>query len=157
MTDSTRLNGGINDQLAEKHDRFPPPLHIPYVGRRLWKELLDSLPIDWFITADLPMLELYCTAYAEYLDYRKRAIDSGEVYEDEKGVLRINPYWLMAEKQKNFMMQLSTKLKFTVKSRDGDTLSPTRDKAIKEETKKRVGRRNGLMYIKGGKDNHPVA
>jgi len=128
----------------------PAPLHLDYKVRQFWDEVLLSLPFDWFITADLAMFELYCITYIQYHEYSKEA-KGKEVYEDDKGVLRKNPYIEMADKARASLITMTGKLKFNVKSRDGDTIKASREEAKTKEIVAKTGRRKGLMFIPGGK------
>ena len=128
----------------------PAPLHLDYETRRFWDEVILSLPFDWFITADLALFEVYCITYTQYHEYLKKS-KGNEVYEDDKGVLRTNPYVVMAEKARSSLLAMTGKLKFNVKSRDGDTIKASRVEASKKTAKQVRGRRKGLMFIPGGK------
>jgi phage terminase small subunit len=148
-TTYTVEEGGGNPLLE---DGFlpPAPLHLDYATRQFWDSVILSLPYDWFITADLALFELYCITYVQYHEFSGKA-KGNEVYEDEKGVLRTNPYHTMAEKARTTLLAMTGKLKFNVKSRDGDTIKASRVEASKKTAIERSGRRKGLMFIPGGK------
>jgi P27 family predicted phage terminase small subunit len=155
VTDHTRMNGsnsvdGLDNPLIDIKDDYPAPLHMPYKARKFWESTLQSLPQDWFITADLVLFEIYCMTYIQYNEYRVNA-ENNELYEDEKGILRKTPWVDMVDKARASLIALTGKLKFNPKSRDADTLSPSRKKAHEADLKNRKGRRNGLMFIPGGK------
>ena len=155
VTDHTRMNGSnsvddLDNPLINVREDYPAPLHMPYKARKFWESTLQSLPQDWFITADLVLFEIYCMTYIQYNEYRVNA-ENNEIYEDEKGVLRKTPWVDMADKARAALITLTGKLKFNPKSRDADTLSPSRKKAQEADLKNRKGRRNGLMFIPGGK------
>ena len=59
----------------------------------------------------------------------------------------------MAEKNKAALITLTGKLKFNVKSRDADTISPSKKQALEKDAATKHGRRKGLMYIPGGKED----
>jgi len=151
MNGSNSVSDTDNPLIDVKED-FPAPLHLPYKARKFWEKTLESLPNDWFINADLALFEVYCLTYVQYHEYTEE-MKGCEVYEDEKGILRKTPYVDMADKARAALIVLTGKLKLNPKSRDADTLSPSRKKAQKEALVEKVGRRNGLMFIKGGKTN----
>jgi hypothetical protein len=41
-------------------ERAPPPDHLTDEQARVWREVLDDLPADWFRGSNLPLLETYC-------------------------------------------------------------------------------------------------
>ena len=139
-------------EMEDDYKMYPvAPLHLTYVQRRFWDKLIASLPYDWFITADLVMLEMYVITYCDFQEMHKKALDTGLVYEDDKGGLKTNPYWTIAEKLKYTLLVTSGKLKLNPKSRDGDTITAAREEAKEKEVISKVGRRKGLMFIPGGK------
>ena len=142
----------VDNPLLDATDMYPvAPLHLPYEARKFWDAVIASLPFDWFISADLALLEMYCLTYVDFHKFRKMAEAGGHVYENDKGELKKNPYWDMAEKNKITLMTMSGKLKFNVKAREGDTLTASREKAKEVATVAKTGRRKGLMFIPGGK------
>lgn len=156
VTDHTRMNGsnsvdGLDNPLIDVKEDYPAPLHMPYKARKFWESTLQSLPQSWFLNVDLALLEIYCMTYVQYNEYTKQIEDAGAVYEDSRGVLRPIPQVAMADKARAALITLTGKLKFNPKSRDADTLSPSRKKAQEADLKNRKGRRNGLMFIPGGK------
>lgn len=44
--------------------RIKPPADLPEPCRRIWAELVDSLPPDRFHASDRPLLVLYCRTVA---------------------------------------------------------------------------------------------
>ena len=125
---------------------------MQYEARKLWKSIIESLPPNWFITADLVMFELFCSTVAKYHEYGKRIAEEGACYEDSKGIIRATPWVAMQERAMASIITMSGKLKINPKSRDGDTLGVSRKKAAQQDLVKRTGRKPGLMYsIPGGK------
>jgi len=59
----------------------------------------------------------------------------------------------MSDKAKYTLMVMTSKLKFTPKSRENDRASKADESAKKEKAKQDTGRRSGLTFIAGGKES----
>ena len=149
-TNST--DGKLNDNpLTESIQRPEPPGYLNVLERKLWIETIESLPDDWFVSADMTLFESFVRTTISYRLHLRELNQTGEVYEDDKGILRAVPTVAIMEKERSALITISGKLLLHPRSRSGSTLSPARKKAQAEERKQKTGRRKGLVFIPGGK------
>ena len=47
--------------------RPSPPAALPVTAKRAWRDIVASLPADWFTPSDLPLLQEYCLTTAIFL------------------------------------------------------------------------------------------
>jgi len=146
-------NNAEDNPLIENLDKHPdPPKRLTKTQKNQWVELVQSLPPDWFITADLVLLETYVISLCDYREFMKKARRGGSiVYVDKNGVERMSKWWDMAEKTKQYIMTTSGKLKLHPRSREGGTLSKSRTAAKTASKVADTGRRADLLYVAGGK------
>lgn len=92
--------------------RIKPPADLPEPCRRIWVELVDSLPPDRFHTSDRPLLVLYCRA----LHQAELAFEALEQYgaaADDS----VSPWQRVADSAVKQAATLATKLRLCPQSR----------------------------------------
>jgi len=96
-------------------ERIKPPVHLSAKQKQIWKSIVDELPENHFIKADIPLLESY--VYGIGL-MRNAALMIDEPYKDD------TPIWIKTfETQQNRLGNLAVKLRLTPNSRTrADTL-----------------------------------
>jgi hypothetical protein len=92
----------------------PPPPGLPLPARKLWKQIVDCKPADWFDAAALPTLAEYCRAAAmcDVLDGQiNTALADGGPIADMKAALD------MRDKESRRLGALGSKLRLLPVSR----------------------------------------
>lgn len=153
--DHTRLNKAItqsdvdNPLIEGQPERPVAPLNLTYEARRIYNEIIQSLPVDWYIFADLALFEMFCQTKADYDYYQRNIKKGGATYMDSKGIMRAVPWVSMSDKSKQFLMAASGKLKLNITSRAGTSVQRAAAKASAADVIAKTGRKKGLMYIVG--------
>lgn len=83
----------------------------------LWRQIVDSLPADFFRPGDVPLLAAYCKAWSFYLDAAEEIETNGIVLRDSRDRAYANPAQSMVVTQASAMAQLSVKLRLAPSSR----------------------------------------
>lgn len=153
--DHTKLNKALSQKDADnpliqgQSERPVAPLRLTYEARKIYNEIIQSLPVDWYIFADLALFETFCQTKADYDYYQRKIKEGGATYTDSKGIMRAVPWVNMSDKAKQFLMAASGKLKLNVTSRSGTSVKRAAAKAKTADTIAKTGRKKGLMYIVG--------
>lgn len=95
----------------------PPAGLLTKDQERLWWQIVDSLPADFFRPGDVPLLAAYCKAWSFYLMASAQIEENGIVLEDARGRSYANPAQSMVVTQASAMAQLSVKLRLSPSSR----------------------------------------
>ena len=96
------------------------PAPWPGLAKReveLWKHVVDSLPVNWFGTGDLPLLAAYVRATYLHERASARLATAELVVTNDKGVDGVNPLVRVQTAAASTMASLSTKLKLTQSTR----------------------------------------
>ena len=108
-----------------------PPVGMNSRARRIWKELVAELPVDYFRPSDYPLVRMYCEAEAMHFEAlqdigkRGQVIDKTAVVKDrDTGEITVvvvgektNPSVAIATQSAHTAMQLATKLRLATNSR----------------------------------------
>lgn len=98
------------------HERPKPPKKLPKIARELWKQIVDSKPVDHFQRAELPLLVKYCMA--EHFYWQAVELMSEDmVITTAKGYSLPDTYMTIAQNQVKIQNALATKLRIAVNSR----------------------------------------
>lgn len=115
-----------------------PPKRLPRIAKAMWKQIVDSLPVEHFRRSELPLLEKYCMAedlYWKAIDLMDRSM----VITTAKGYSLPDTYLTIANKQVQLQTALATKLRIATNARI------SKDKAgAEKETPK--SKRRGIMF-----------
>ena len=122
--------------------RPKPPRGMPKIARDCWKRIVDSLPVNHFHQAELPLLEKYCICEEIYQIAIEKTLAGGLAIVTEKGYALPDIYLTIAQNQVKLQTSLATKLRIATNSR----ISNFKAAGEKEEPK---SRRKNLMF--GGK------
>ena len=96
----------------------------------MWKEITDSLPADYFRSADIPLLAAYCKAYSFYLEAAKEIEAYGPTLTDDRGRKYANPAGNMVVTQASALAQLAVKLRLCPSARYTEKSAATKAKAV---------------------------
>ena len=119
-------------------ERPKPPKKLPKIARDIWKQIVESLPVDHFKQAELPLLVKYCMA--EHLYWKAVELMSDDmVITTSKGFTLPDTYVTIAQNQVKIQASLATKLRITTNSR----VTKFQAASEKEEPKRK---RRGLMF-----------
>lgn len=75
-----------------------PPKRLPRIAKAMWKQIVDSLPVEHFRRSELPLLEKYCMAedlYWKAIDL----MDKSMVITTAKGYSLPDTYLTIVNKQ----------------------------------------------------------
>lgn len=123
--------------LSEKR---PKPLRdMTKRAKSLWREIVDSLPPDYFRPSDLPLLRSYCEAASSWELANLKVQEYGSTVKTSWGE-RVSPWVTMRKEMTGEMRDCATKLRLCVNSR-----MDTR-KAGKTGIPKTDSKRRDLMF-----------
>jgi P27 family predicted phage terminase small subunit len=121
-------------------ERPKPPRGLPKPAKAKWRQIIDSLPPDYFKTWELPLLEKYCWAIHIYELAMVEVNKFGLVIPmGEKGYETVNPALTICNKQVQIMSTLATKLRLCPNSRVSKWAASATPERISS-------RRSGLMF-----------
>src|SRR5512137_1733736 len=90
-------------------ERPPPPTGMNVRAKRIWKQIVKSLPPTHFRQGDYPLLRAYCEAEALHWDACKAIKAEGAVLQGK--VIKANPWVAIQTQTAHTMSQLATKLR----------------------------------------------
>jgi len=104
--------------LAPPKERPKPPAGwVPdSVARVTWERIINSVPVDHFRTADLPLLEKYCICEQIYYQALEKLSEDLTIT-TAKGYELPDTFLTIMNKQIMLQTQLATKLRLTPNSR----------------------------------------
>ena len=92
----------------------------------MWRQIVNSLAVDWFKPCDLPLLEQYCVLHSQVLQC-EQALETEElVITDVNGMVRSNPWHKILMDNSVKMANLATKLRITPNARYSGNLAGNR-------------------------------
>ena len=99
--------------------RPPVPDTFPATSQeaKLWREIVNAEAADWFNVGDLPLLEAYCRAFANYRRVTKEAIGAPFVITGAQGGHIPNPIYRVQDTLAKQMAALASKLRLAQSSR----------------------------------------
>ena len=111
------------------HTRIKAPLDMSTAAKKKWREIVNSLPADFFRVSDRTLFAAYCVNAACF-DEMTRIIDQeGAMIDSGKGRKVPNPaVWVRAEAGRA-MAQMSVKLRLAPSSRMDDRVAGTKSNA----------------------------
>jgi P27 family predicted phage terminase small subunit len=113
--------------------RIKPPLEMSMGAKKKWREIVNSLPADFFTVSDRSLFAVYCESAATF-DEMTRIIDTeGALIEGRKEGRRVpNPaIWVRSDAART-MATLSVKLRLAPSSRMDDRVAATKANANPE-------------------------
>jgi|SRR5690606_17158381 len=126
-----RGRASVEDRLtvvSATAQRLEPHHSLTEQQRKLWQEIVDSLPADFFRPGDVPLLAAYCKAWSFYLLACAEIEANGVTLQDERGKRFANPAQQMVVTQASAMAQLATKLRLAPSSRYTEKSAATRQR-----------------------------
>jgi P27 family predicted phage terminase small subunit len=106
--------------------RVLPPDHLTDAQSAIWRDIVDSLPADWFRPADVPLLAAYCCADAFYRQAVAEMQSGGLVKTDDKGREYVNPAHQILTSQASAMAQMAVKLRLCPSARYTEKTAATK-------------------------------
>lgn len=102
--------------------KVKPPTGMTKAGKKLWIQLVDSIPNENFMPSDMPIMETYCETLVSFRNARKMVDEQGEVitvFDDDGNVLRsaVNPWSTVMGSAASKITALCTKLRMSPSSR----------------------------------------
>lgn len=97
--------------------RMPAPAHLSPEEVVEWRDIVDSLPADYFRPGDVPLLAAYCTASAFYKQAKAEMRAMGITIMDERGKTYANPAHQVLTSQASAMAQMAVKLRLCPSAR----------------------------------------
>ena len=120
-------------------ERPKPPRGLPKGARDLWKQIINSLPPDYFRKAELELFTAYVMAAHIYNEAMKEVQERGLVIEiGNQGYKVPNPALVICNKEAMLMSTLATKLRLCPNSRVSKWKANTPER--KSDTRK------GIMF-----------
>lgn len=123
--------------ISEK--RISAPSGMSKYARRLWNEIVDSLPSSHFRPADRPLLRDFCEADATIQRMREAIEKDGDFVQGLRGGQVAHPGYAQIVAHGNLKSMLATKLRICANSRLSN------DKAAREVEQPK-SKRAGLMF-----------
>jgi hypothetical protein len=111
-----KSNAGLSIVPPIKLDsRAAPPKSYTVRQKELWKQIVNSKPVDWFNAANLPLLGGYINSITSYESLSRRVdqLEAGE----HMDLVDENRLYFMQERQARLMQSFATKLRLTQQSR----------------------------------------
>lgn len=128
-------------QIPGLSDKRPsPPSGMTKVARKLWKEIVASLPSTHFRPGDYPLLRDYCEAESTILRMRSAIEQEGDFVPGARGGTVAHPGYAVITASSSAKSMLATKLRLCANSRLSN------DKAAREKIEEPVSKRKGLMF-----------
>lgn len=106
--------------------RMPPPEHLTPPQAEEWRQIVDSLPADYFRPGDAPLLAAFCVASAFYKKAAQMMEEEGLVLEDDRGRRQAHPAASILTTQASSMAQMSVKLRLAPSSRYSEKQASTK-------------------------------
>ena len=101
----------------------------------LWRNVVQSLPADWFRPADLPILAAYCQAAAQHQEAGKQLAKSSLLLTDRFGKFYRNPLLAIQHQAALRMAALAVKLRLCPSTRYGARSAASAMKSTSEGKK----------------------
>lgn len=97
--------------------RLEPPAHLTPEQAQEWREIVDSLPGDYFRPGDVPLLAAFCVASALYKGAARMIQDEGMVQHDDRGRPFAHPAATILTSQASSLAQMAVKLRLCPSAR----------------------------------------
>lgn len=117
----TRGRKSLDEQSANVvtgfASRLAAPVHLTPEQARGWREIVDSLPGDYFRPGDVPLLAAFCVAAGLYKQATAAVADDGMVMTADKGRLYAHPGVSVMQNMAGSMAQMAVKLRLCPSAR----------------------------------------
>ena len=110
----SKLLVGIDNTKFQHKVKAPMGMTPP--AKKVWKELIDSIPNENILPSDFPIMEAYCETTALYRKAIQRVAMEGATITTEKGSV-MNPEAAWADKCSAKLAILAAKLRLTPSAR----------------------------------------
>ena len=98
--------------------KITPPESMTADGKKLWKQLVESIPNENLCLSDMPILEIYCETMVTFRKSKQHVDLQGEVIISEStGNNMVNPWFTVMINAAGRITSLSTKLRLSPSSR----------------------------------------
>lgn len=124
----------------EKGKRPEPPEDLNAAEAKVWREIVDSMPPDWFSVSTLPILERYCrhTAGMVFIDKTIRELEKKK---DPKSLRAWRLMIGVRRRESRLITVLATKMRLTQQSSyTRDSVRPQKEAAARTAAAKSVKR-----------------
>lgn len=106
--------------------RLPAPAHLTPAQSAEWRDIVNSLPADYFRPGDAPLLAAYCMAATFYKRAAAEMEARGMVMTDDRGREYVNPAHQVLTSQASAMAQMAVKLRLCPSARYTDKGTATK-------------------------------
>lgn len=96
-------------------DKYPVPTEYKRkpVHKRLWEELMGSVPSTWFLAGEIPLLKAYINTLAKLEKVQAGLFDEPVLIETMRGDAKANPYFAVMAQLQSLCTQMAVKLRLT--------------------------------------------
>ena len=116
----------------KERPKVPKAFRADSVEAQIWRLIVEAESADWFHAGDLPLLEAYCAATANYRRISKEADGQPFVLAGVQGGAIANPIFRMQDMLAKQMAALATKLRLAQSTRvSGHEAGSTAKKNVK--------------------------
>lgn len=105
------------ETVPKSDARISPPDWLARAGAVVWREVVNSLPANYFRPSDEPLLAAYCTSTACYREAAEIVGRDGMILENDRGTKYANPANAMMLAHASSMAQLAVKLRLCPSAR----------------------------------------
>jgi P27 family predicted phage terminase small subunit len=95
----------------------PPPGDLDPAARQVWIELEEVMPVGIVASCDAPLVASYCTAVARHREAVIRLRETGGSVVNRDGVLVMNPWSRIVDRQAVLIVKFGAELALTPTSR----------------------------------------
>lgn len=106
--------------------RIQPPAGFKPEYLAEWREIVDSLPADYFRPGDIPLLAAFCAASARHKQADALLDQHGLVTANDRGTLVANPAATILQLQASTMANLAVKLRLCPSARYSEKMANTK-------------------------------
>ena len=114
-------------------DKFPVPAEYQRkpIHKRLWEDLMGSVPSTWFLAGELPLLKAYINTLAKLEKVQASLFDEPVLIETMRGDAKANPYFTVMAQLQSLCTQMAVKLRLTPSMR----FDPSRAEKARKDAK----------------------
>jgi len=149
-------------------DKFPVPSEYKRkpIHKKLWEDLMSSVPSTWFLAGEIPLIKAYINTLAKLEAAQAQMFEEPILIENARGNAQANPYFGVVAQMQSTCTQMAVKLRLTPSSRfDPSRAEKARkdakhlDEADKAQSRDQIKNpRAGLLFGRGvgSADDDPI-
>ena len=93
---------------------------LPKNAKKIWRQIVNANPPDWFRDSDLPLLESYCLSYSQMRDAVATVETEGSYVNNAAGSLIAHPGLKIIHDSTSRMTTMAVKLRICPNARHSD-------------------------------------